>query len=180
GPVRNVAEFERSEAVLIRYPLGITLQLVAALSEQLRVITIVATQELEDQAASAFQGAGVNMDNVEFLRAPTDSYWTRDYGPFYIADGNGDIGIVDFIYNRPRPSDDAIPAALAAYLDVPFYAMDLVHTGGNYMTDSRGVSASTDLVWEENGFNQTLVLDRMLDYLGVETYHVTIDPQDTY
>ncbi|HLT46815.1 MAG TPA: agmatine deiminase family protein, partial [Rubricoccaceae bacterium] len=180
GPVRNVAEFERSEAVLIRYPLGITLQLVAALSEQLRVITIVATQGLEDQAASAFQGAGVNMDNVEFLRAPTDSYWTRDYGPFYIADGNGDIGIVDFIYNRPRPSDDAIPAALAAYLDVPFYAMDLVHTGGNYMTDSRGVSASTDLVWEENGFNQTLVLDRMLDYLGVETYHVTIDPQDTY
>src|SRR5690606_14113044 len=36
-PVRNVAEFERSEAVLIRYPLGIPLALVAALSKHVRV-----------------------------------------------------------------------------------------------------------------------------------------------
>jgi agmatine/peptidylarginine deiminase len=180
GPVRNIAEFERSEAVLIRYPLGITLQLVAALSEHVRVITIVASQTLQNQATSAFQGAGVNMANVEFLLAPTNSFWTRDYGPFYVFDGNRQFGIVDFIYNRPRPLDDVIPAALAAHMGVPLYAMDLVHTGGNYMTESRGASASTDLVLEENGFNQALVLDRMLDYLGVHTYHVLPDPQGEY
>ncbi len=180
GPVRNLSEFERSEAVLVRYPLGIPLGLVAALSEHVRVITIVASQAQQSQAASAYQSAGVNMANAAFLQAPTNSIWTRDYGPFYVADGNRRISIVDFIYNRPRPADDAIPAALGAYLDVPVYAMDLVHTGGNYMTDGWGISASTDLVWEENGFNQALVLQRMLDYLGVDSYHVTIDPQATY
>ena len=180
GPVRNIAEFERSEAVLVRYPLGIPLALVAALSEHVRVITLVANQTEQNQASAAYQGAGVTMANAEFLHARTNSIWTRDYGPFYIADGNRQVGIVDFIYNRPRPDDDAIPAALGAHLGVPVYAMDLVHTGGNYMTDSRGISASTDLVWEENGFNQNLVLQRMLAYLGVHTYHVTIDPQATY
>lgn len=180
GPIRNVAEFERSEAVLIRYPLGIPLALVAALSEHVRVITLVSGPAQETQARAAYQGAGVQMANAAFLHAPTNSIWTRDYGPFYVADADGRIAVVDFVYNRPRPDDDAVPAALAAYLGVPFYAMDLVHTGGNYMTDSRGVSASTDLVWEENGFDQSLVIQRMHDYLGVHTYHVTLDPQDTY
>ncbi len=180
GPVRNVAEFERSEAVLIRYPLGIPLALVAAMSEHVRVITLVSGPSQEAQAANAYASAGVHMENADFLHAPTNSIWTRDYGPFYIAGEDGPVGIVDFVYNRSRPQDDAVPAALAAHLDVPFYAMDVVHTGGNYMTAGRGASASTDLIWEENGFDQEGVLDRMRDYLGVHTYHVTIDPQDTY
>ena len=58
--------------------------------------------------------------------------------------------------------------------------MDLVHTGGNYMTGSRGASASTDLVWEENSDDPAAVRQQMLAYLGVEPYHVTIDPQDSY
>ncbi len=180
GPVRNISEFERSEAVLVRYPLGIPLALVASMSERVRVITLVASQAQETQARSAYQNAGVTMANAEFLHAPTNSIWTRDYGPFYIADGNREIAVVDFIYNRPRLSDNAVPGALASYLGAPLYAMDLVHTGGNYMTDGWGGSASTDLVWEENGFDQSRVLDQMLDYLGVDPYHVTLDPQATY
>lgn len=180
GSVRNVAEFERSEAVLVRYPLGIPLALVAALSEHVRVITLVSGPAQEAQAASAYASAGVQMEHADFLHAPTNSIWTRDYGPFYVSDGEGRIGVVDFVYNRPRPDDDAVPAALAEHLDVPLYAMDVVHTGGNYMTDSRGTSASTDLVWEENGFDQERVMERMLAYLGVHTYHVTMDPQHTY
>ena len=181
GPIRNVAEFERSEAVLVRYPLGIPLALVAAMSEHVRVITLVSGPAQEAQAANAYTSAGVRMEHADFLHAPTNSIWTRDYGPFYIAGEDGPLGIVDFVYNRAkRPDDDAVPAALAEHLGVPFYAMDVVHTGGNYMTAGRGASASTDLIWEENGFDQDYVLDRMRDYLGVHTYHVTIDPQDTY
>ncbi|MEM1042156.1 MAG: agmatine deiminase family protein [Bacteroidota bacterium] len=180
GPVRNIAEFERSEAVLVRYPLGIPLNLVAALSEHVRVITTVASASQENQARSAYQNAGVTMANADFLRARTNSIWTRDYGPFYVADGNREISVIDFIYNRPRPNDNAVPSALAAHLGTPLYAMDLVHTGGNYMTDGRGVSASTDLVWSENGFNEALVLQTMRDYLGIDTYHVTDDPQGAY
>ncbi len=180
SPIRNIAEFERSEAVLVRYPLGIPLALVAALSEHVRVITTVASASQESQARSAYQNAGVTMTNAAFLRARTNSIWTRDYGPFYVADGDREISVVDFIYNRPRPDDNAVPDALASFLGSPLYAMDLVHTGGNYMTDGWGISASTDLVWAENGFNEALVLEKMRDYLGIDTYHVTDDPQASY
>jgi agmatine deiminase len=58
--------------------------------------------------------------------------------------------------------------------------MNVTHTGGNYMSDGMGIAASTDLVWDENGNNQAYVLQQMQNYLGIHTYHVTIDPQGEY
>ncbi len=188
GAVRNIAEFERNEAVLIRYPLGIPLALVAAMSEHVTVITIVSGQFQQNQATSAYQGAGVNMLNAQFLHAPTNTIWTRDYGPFYIADENHQVSIVDFNYNRPRPADNQVPTALASHLDIPRYAMSITHTGGNYMSTGWGAAASTDLIIEENLiivsqdtlWTQTveLVNETMYEYLNIDPYHVTIDPMD--
>ncbi len=57
------------------------------------------------------------MDNVNFLVTEIDSYWSRDYGPWYVAYGEDQIGIVDFIYNRPnRPNDNAIPSQMAEFI----------------------------------------------------------------
>ena len=39
---------------------------------------------------------------------------------------------------------------MSNHLDVPYYATDLIHTGGNYMTDGLGIAASSDLVYDEN------------------------------
>jgi agmatine deiminase len=178
SPMRNIAEFERNEAVLIRFPLGIPLELVASMSEHVQVVTIVNGTTQQNQATSAFQSAGVDMTNVDFMHAPTNSMWTRDYGPFYGADEDGSVSIVNFTYDRPhRPQDNQIPAALASHWGVPYYSMDIVHTGGNYMTDGRGISASTEILWSTNNHNQTHVLQQMGDFLGIETYYVTIDPQ---
>lgn len=179
GTVRNIAEFERNEGALVRWPLWIPVSLVVAMSEHVTVTTLVANNTQRNQATAAYQNAGANMANIAFLTAPTNSVWTRDYGPFYIADENHQVSIVDFIYNRPRPLDDQVPLALASQLGIPHYGMPIVHTGGNYMTDGWNTSASTDLIWEENSFNQELVLQNMFDYLNTETYHVTIDPQQS-
>jgi len=181
GVIRNIAEFERNEAVLIRFstPFAWPLNLIAALSEHVNIVTLVANRDQQSLAYNTFLNAGVDMDRVEFIRAATNSVWTRDYGPFYIVNDNNQVSVVDFKYNRPRPLDDAIPAQLATRLGMPFYGMNIVHTGGNYMTDGFGISASTDLIWEENGFNQNLVLNNMADFLNTETYHVTIDPQNS-
>jgi agmatine deiminase len=176
GNVRNVAEFERMEGVLVRYPLGLPASLIAAFSQQTVVYTLVSSTSNENSARSAYQSAGANMNNILFIRANTDSYWTRDYGPWYIVDENNKVSIVDFPYNRPRPNDDAVPGILSTYFSVPMYSMSVVHTGGNYMTDGWGISASSDLVYEENSNNQTYVNQQMKDYLGIDTYHVTIDP----
>ena len=39
---------------------------------------------------------------------------------------------------------------------------------------------SDDLVLQENGNNETNVRNKMRDYLGIDPYHITIDPQGDY
>ena len=45
--------------------------------------------------------------------------------------------LVDWLYNRPRPDDDAIPDVLAAHMGLDLYSTiespgDLMNTGGNF------------------------------------------------
>ncbi|RMF09894.1 MAG: peptidylarginine deiminase [Candidatus Neomarinimicrobiota bacterium] len=180
SPVRNLAEWERMQGVLIRYPLGIPVDLVRQFAEDVIVYCLVSTSQ-QSAAVSQFQAAGVNLDQVEFILGNTDSYWTRDYGPWWVVDGTGDIAVVDFTYNRPRPNDNQAPWKVANFLGSGYYAMDLVHTGGNYMTDAFGISASSDLVYVENpGWTAGEILAEMGTYYGVHTYHVLDDPNNTY
>ena len=180
GEVRNVAEFERMEGVLVRYPLGLPVSFIATLSKHTIVYTLVSTSSNENSARTAYQNAGATMANCKFIRAATDSYWTRDYGPWYVVNESNQMCITDFPYDRPRANDDAVNAILGTYLDIPVYNLPVVHTGGNYMTDGWGISASTDLVYEENDDDSTWVKQQMEDYLGISTYHVTIDPLGDY
>ncbi len=175
---RFVAEFEPMQGVMIRYPLGIPVSLVKSLAENCQVYCIV-QQSQQSSARSSFNSAGVNLDRVTFVNASTDSYWVRDYGPWYIFAGKTPA-IVDNVYNRPRPNDDAISAFFASYWDIPLYGMNLKHTGGNMMEDGRGHGVSDDLVITENNNNEANVRQKMLDYLGIDNYHITIDPQGEY
>ena len=181
APVRPVAEFEPASQVLIRYPLGIPVSLVVQLANTAQVICLVSSSSTQTAATNAFLNAGVNMDKVTFMIASTDSYWTRDYGPWFIFDGNGDLGVVDFQYNRPRPNDNLIPQIFANQQELPYYGMNLMQTGGNYMNDGINTAAQTNLVYSENSsLSQQEVYNRMHNYLGIENYYVLADPNNTY
>ena len=181
GEVRFPAEYEPMQAVMIVYPLGIPVELVREMAEDCKVITVVETYN-QSAAQSEFQNANVNMSNIEFLNATTDSYWIRDFGPWYIFNGK-EPAIVDNIYNRPRPNDDVLPGKFAEYWDIEMFGMNVVHTGGNMMQDGFGVGVSDDIVITESvaeGISESQVYKRMKDYLGIDPYHVTIDPQGDY
>ena len=178
GEPRFVAEFEPMQGVMIRYPLGIPTSLVAQLANNCRVYCIVSSS-YQNQAQNSFQSAGVNMSNVTFVNAQSDSYWVRDYGPWYIFEDRNPA-IVDNIYNRPRPNDDNMSGVFANLWGIPMYGMNLQHTGGNMMEDGRGHGVSDNLVLTENGNNETNVRNKMRDYLGIDPYHITIDPQGDY
>ena len=166
---------------LIRYSLGIPYDLIAEMSENDTVYTIVQSTTVRNQAITNYDNNGVNMANCEWIIADSDSYWTRDLGPWWISDENGDLGIVDFPYNRPRPSDNLIPGKVASFLGVPLGYMDVYHTGGNYMTDGYGISISTDLVLEENpGLNEAEVRQLHKDHLNINTYHIVPDANGEY
>ena len=175
---RFVAEFEPMQGVTIRYPLGIPVSLVKSLAENCQVYCIV-TQSQQSNARSSFTNAGVDMSRVTFVNATSDSYWVRDYGPWYIFAGRTPA-IVDNVYNRPRPNDDVIPSVFATFWDIPLYSMNLVHTGGNMMEDGRGHAVSDELVVNENNNDEATVRRLMLEYLGIDNYHITIDPQGEY
>ena len=176
GEPRFVGEFEPMQGVMIRYPLGIPTSLVVDLSNNCMVYCITTQQS---SAQSTFQNAGVNMNNVTFVNAPTDSYWVRDYGPWYIFE-DCTPAIVDNRYNRPRPNDDNISQVFANYWNIAMYGMNLQHTGGNMMEDGRGHGVSDELVFNENNNNEENVRQKMREYLGIDPYHVTIDPQGDY
>ncbi len=181
GPIHNIAEFEPMEGVLIAYPFGIPYDLIVEMSQDAIVTTIVGSQSEQNSVTSSYTSYGVNLDNCRFLIATTDSYWTRDFGPWYIIDGNDEFGIVNFPYNRPRPNDDDVPIEVADFLDINLFGMDIEHTGGNYMTDGWGISASSDLVDYENpGLDEDDILDISNAYLGLTTYHIIDDPNNTY
>jgi len=181
GPIRNVAEFDHMQAVLISYPLGIPVSAVREMAENSRVLTIVSNTTQQQAAINYYESNSVNTDNCDFLIAPSDSHWTRDYGPWFVFDGNNEPGIVNFPYNRPRPNDNDIPIEVADYLGIELYGMNLETAGGNYMCDGMGKAASTDLIWDENPqYTHTEIDELVEDYLGIEEYFVTTDPLGDY
>ncbi len=179
GAVRQTSEFEQMEGVLVVYPLGVPYTLIAEMSQDIIVYTILESYQ-QSQCETNYQNNGVNMANCEFINAPTNTYWVRDYGPWFVSVDN-EIAIVNFPYNRPRPDDDDIPIEVADYFGLDLYGMDLENAGGNYMCDGNFIGASTDLVYDENpGLTPADIDQLVLDYLGIENYHVTLDPLDDY
>ena len=179
GTVRQTSEFEQMEGVLVVYPLGVPYSLIAEMSQDIKVYTIVESYQ-QSQCETNYQNNNVNMSNCAFINAPTNTYWVRDFGPWFVSVDN-EIAVVNFPYNRPRPDDDDIPIEVADYFGLDLYGMDLESTGGNYMCDGIYNGASTDLVYEENpGLTSAEIDQLVLDYLGIENYHVTLDPLDDH
>lgn len=187
APVVSIAEFERCQGVLIAYPgysgFGIPNNLIAEMSQLVTVTVAVSTTSQQNSVRNQLQNvSNINMNNINFVVGSIDSYWTRDYGPWFILDGNDEFGVADFTYNRPsRPNDDAHMAIMTNFLNINHFDFPVVHTGGNYMSDGYGTAASDDLLYNENDdLTQAQILQYCNDYLGINNYHVTIDPQGDY
>jgi len=176
GPVRNCAEWEPTTGVMVRYPLGLPYNLLRDMDDQVTLHVVVSNSYLSS-AQSNLAANGVDMDKVEFLIRNNDSIWTRDYGPWFIFNGDGDLGIVNHTYNRSyRPNDNLVPYYFGQQQGLPVYSHSMYHTGGNYMTDGAHISSSTRLVYNEassyNGMSNAQVDDLMAEYYGVENYAV--------
>ncbi len=178
-PIRNIAEFERMQGVLVRYPFGLSIEIIAEMSEDIIIYCLIDSSE-QSIAYSIMENEGLDMRNIEFVYADTDSYWTRDYGPWWIVNGENTVSIVDFTYNRPRINDNRVPLKISEHLDVPYFATDVIHAGGNYMTDGYGISVSSNLVMEENMLSFDSLFQIMSNYFGIEAYHLLDDPNNNY
>ena len=182
APVTALAEFHPMGGVMIAYPLGVPVSLVRELSLITQVKVLVYPASDSNTVKNYFLSNGVNTANVQYWAINHDSYWTRDYGPWFILDGNDEVAVVDFTYNRPsRPHDDAALVSITNKMGMERYEMPMVHTGGNYMVNGYGTAASTSLILEENPNQTETSLTTMAhNYLGVDEYLITNDPLGDY
>ena len=178
-PVRTMAEWEEIQSLAICWAGydGILKQIVAAAKTECEVIIICQNENdvisvLQD---GTFGGPLPDLDNINFIQAPFNSVWMRDYGAECIYTNEVDsLYLLDWIYNRPRPEDDILPDVIGLNKGIGVYNTstapnDLVHTGGNFMADGAGGAFSSELVLDENGpdgqFNQTVKTEAQVDAL---------------
>ncbi|MEA1973076.1 MAG: agmatine deiminase family protein, partial [Candidatus Cloacimonadota bacterium] len=183
APVRPIAEFEPMTDVIVayNYGFGIPVSLIADFSQEINVIIIIPILSYANTVWNLLDGYETNEENIEFMVASTDSYWCRDYGPWFVEYGTGNIGIVDFDYNRPRPNDDQIPQEFSNDYEYDYFSMNLTQTGGNYMADGMNVVAQSHIAYSENsGMSNEEVDEMMEEYLGASTYYVVDDPNGEY
>ena len=176
GPVRKCAQWEPVTGVLIAFDggFGLPMDLIAEFALDVNVHVVCQPNQV-NACSNALDKGGISMASVDVIPLDLNSIWTRDYGPQDVFAG-GVYGIVDGIYNRPRPDDDQVPVELGTLWGCTVYGMDLLFTGGNFMPDGHGRAFSTDLIWDENTSLTHAEIDQMVeDYLGITDYVVLPD-----
>jgi len=184
SPVRNAAEWEEMQGVLISWKgyESFLKEIVRYAKEEVKVY--IHCEDTNSVKSYLLQN-NITLENVKFIKANMNSVWIRDYGPngVYVNDVDT-LLFVDWVYNRPRPQDDVSPQYIANLLNVPLYGCiqpptDLVHTGGNWMSDGFGTAFSSKLVLIENesinAYNQTPKTEQDIDnivknFLGINRY----------
>ncbi|MBM3171814.1 MAG: agmatine deiminase family protein [Bacteroidetes bacterium] len=185
GILRTIAEWEEIQALVITwtsYP-AVLREIVRYAQQETKVII-----HCSDSTAVKNNLLTHNVplsSNLRFLEVPFNSIWIRDYAANSVyLDKVGDLILVDWIYNRPRPNDNAIPEHYSQLLGIPLYQTyasphHLVHTGGNFMSDGSGHFFSSELVLDENAPGNPYYspgktpaeVDQTIDaFMGMSTY----------
>jgi len=187
---RMVAEWEPMQGVLIRHPFGIPLPLIRSLAELDTVYILVANSTAQSQASYTLSSVSVNLANCRFVLAPTDSHWTRDWGPqsIFLNDSQGAIAdpyfdgypwVPGLLQQSYYDADDAVNGILANHMGVPLLSFPGYLTGGNFMCDGYSTAYSTAQMLNENTNlmtpSQFLEISELL--LGITDFRFTINPE---
>jgi agmatine/peptidylarginine deiminase len=176
SPVRTIGEWEELQGLLIVWTSyqSMLKEIVRAAKQECRVY--IATNN-PSSVIAYLANNGIDTVNVTMLNIPFNSVWCRDYGPWSAYTNDVDSLItIDWIYNRPRPLDDAVPGHLSTQLNSPLYETvaapdNLIHTGGNFMSDGFGTGFSSNLVVDENpGLTLAAIDTIMKSYMGIHRY----------
>lgn len=185
APVRNAAEWEESQAVLISWKSGYETFLSEIIKYAREEAMVYIYCSDSNTVKSYLTSHGISTSNTRYIISSLNSVWIRDFGPNSIYRNDVDsLYLVDWVYNRPRPQDDASPQLFANRVQLPLYQCtqpptDLVATGGNWMTDGFGTAFSSKLILDENAtinnYNQTPKTEQDInnivhDYLGITRY----------
>ncbi len=110
------------------------------------VFILVKNSEMEHEAREHIK---CNADDIRFFHFPTNSSWTRDFGPLFIKDKGGQLVITDWGFNMwggkypPWDLDDVIPRKIGAALSLPVLEPPMILEGGSIDVNGAGVLLTT-------------------------------------
>lgn len=183
---RNVispAEFAKSEGVIVqpgKGPFEYYRSMIKNIIAAKAIPFIIVKDSSEERKVKDKVLAGMDMRKVQFIHMDYDTYWSRDYSPWFIYE-NGVRAIVDHNYKKPnaRPKDDNIPQAFAKHWNENVYKTGFYTEGGNFMTDGLGNCWQSTKIFgdwsrydgggaKNPGMSEGDVDQIFLDYLGCE------------
>lgn len=125
--------------------------------------------------------ADVSTEAVQFIQAPINSMWVRDFGPIFARGIDGDLQILDTRYVRdhyPSATLDVVPWEIGRGLGIPVHRVQVEIDGGEILSNGTGlciVSERTDAadrseaIQRELGAKQVVFLKPLI---GEATGHV--------
>ncbi|MGB0716835.1 MAG: agmatine deiminase family protein [Phycisphaerae bacterium] len=181
GFLASPPEYAPTAGVIFRYSTGAWPEVVTECVAKLTgdpahdeiAYVVVSSVSQRSAAQSQFTSAGADLSKVEFIIAPNDSIWLRDYGPHFIWQ-NDTLAIVDSHYYPNRPLDNFIPTVLAEdYYQTPRHHIGLYYSGGNFLPGSNRSAFITSLINTDNpGFSEEYIADLYREHQGVDNLYV--------
>lgn len=158
-------------------------EIVRHLAASETVSILVQDARTEQRARALLERSHVDLDNVRFLRRPTNRGWTRDYAPLFLRGPGGELGAVKFRFNAwarypDWPLDDAAGDFIARRARCPVWRPSLagrriVLEGGAVDADGAGLLMVTEecllspVQARNPGLSREALEDLLRDYLGV-------------
>ncbi|MEN6576401.1 MAG: agmatine deiminase family protein [Phycisphaerales bacterium] len=170
-PVRIPAEFEPMQAVIVDWRMIESGDIYKCIAEDVKLILPYDSDGRYKEMQTLLPTYGVNMDNCEFYSVKMMGT-PRDFLPWFM-----------FI-NRSQPAfihnDGTVPEYFWEQ-GYPIYDSGLPVQGGDFMTDGQGTAISfpwiVDLYAMLYEGTDYPLMDRVLDYWGIHTYHIISNPE---
>ena len=147
------------------------------------------TRRQSSARSGILERAGANLDHVSFHRWPTNRVWTRDSGPIFVRNAEGQVAVTNWHFNAwakydDWQLDDQIPGRVTELLGLPEWqpAVELadrsrsrlVLEGGSIDTNGAGILLTTEecLLSEVQQRNPGVSREQLEhvfhDYLGID------------
>ncbi len=164
-------------------------EIVRLLAAHERVNLLVEDAKAEQRVRGILERAGANLDRVSLHTWPTNRSWTRDSGPIFVRNAEGQIAVTNWQFNAWAKYDDwrlddQVPGRVAALLGLPEwqpaieladgFRQRLVLEGGSIDTSGAGILLTTEecllsAVQERNpGISRGQMEQAFHDYLGID------------
>ncbi|HEY6489616.1 MAG: agmatine deiminase family protein [Terracidiphilus sp.] len=198
---RMPAEWEPHEATWLAWPWNhedwpgkfqpipwLYAEIIRLLAARERVQLLVRNSIEQKRATGILKRAGAHLDNVDFHIWPTDRVWTRDSGPIFVRNAQGQVAVTNWHFNAWAKYsdwhlDDQLPTRVAELLGLPAWEptieiegekRSLVLEGGSIDTNGHGTLLTTEEcllseVQQRNPGASRYQLERAFyDYLGID------------